>query len=168
AAIMAVLEVVQAPAAWETDSPLKDVLRWSGLIALLWPVGYPLYLRERKRYKLDDWMKAALVVDALFVAGAAAALAITLTGYGTPPPSTAVADKDPELLVADPHWLPDSDDIDVVKTGRLDNCPGKTLEQEVSGFFEAPRWDAGATKGGAEDFVNVSGILTYQDKPAAA
>ncbi len=167
-ALMAVLEVVQAPAAWETESPLKDVLRWSGLIALLWPVGYPLYLRERKRYKLDDWMKAALVVDALFVAGAVAAAVITVTGYGTPPPSTAQVEKDPELLVADPHWFPDADDIDVVKTGRLDNCPGKTLEQEVNGFFEAPRWSAGATKGGAEDFVNVSGILTYQDKPAAA
>lgn len=167
-AIMAVLEVVQAPAAWEAESPLRDVLRWSGLIALLWPVGYPLYLRERKRYKLDDWMKAALVVDALFVAGAVAAAVITVTGYGTPPPDTAQAEKEPELLVADPHWFPDADDVDVVKTGRLDNCPGKTLEQEVNGFFESPRWSAGATQGGKEDFVNVSGILTYQDKPAAA
>ena len=167
-AIMAVLEVVQAPAAWETDSPLKDVLRWGGLITFVWPVGYPLYLRERRRYKLDDWMKAALVVDLLFVMGAVAAAVITVTGYGTPPPGAAQEEKQPELLVADPRWLPDVGDIDIVKTGRLDNCPGKTLEQEVNGFFEAPRWDAGATKGGAEDFVNVSGILTYQDKPAAA
>jgi len=43
----------------------------------------------------------------------------------------------------------------------------KTLDQEVSGYFESPRWSAGATKGGV-DFVNVSGILTYQDRPAAA
>ena len=166
--VMAVLEIVQAPAAWEGDSPLKLVLRWFGLVVLAWPVGYPLYLRERRRYKLDDWMKAALVVDALFVAAAVAAAVITVTGYGTPPPSAVQVEKEPELLVADHHWLPDADDIEVVKTGHLDNCPGKNLDQEVSGFFESPRWEAGATKGGETDFVNVSGILTYQDKPAAA
>jgi len=70
-------------------------------------------------------------------------------------------------MTADPHWLPDADDVDIVKTGHLDNCPQKNLGQEVAGYFESPRWDAGATAAG-QDFVNASGILTYQDKPAVA
>ena len=102
-AVMAVLEIVQAPAAWEGEGPLKDLLRWFGAVALLWPAGYPLYLRARRRYKLDDWMKAALVVDALFLAAAVAAATVTVTGYGTPPPSAAQQDKEPTLLTADPH-----------------------------------------------------------------
>ncbi len=167
-AIMVMLEIVQAPAAWEQEPPLKPILRWAALVAFLWPAGYPLYLRERKRWRLDDWMKAALVVDVLFVAAAVAGGTITLTGYAKPPPSAAqAADAEPTLLTADPHWLPDADDIDIVKTGHLDNCRRKDLDQEVRGYFESPRWDAGATKDGT-DFVNVSGILTYQDRPAVA
>lgn len=166
-AIMAMLEIVQAPAAWEGEPPLQRILRWGAAVALLWPAAYPLYLRERKRLRLDDWMKAALVVDAVFVVAALSAGVVTVTGYAKPPPSVAQADADPTLLAADPHWLPDTDDIQIVKTGHLDNCPRKTLDQEVSGYFESPRWDAGATKDGT-DFVNVSGILTYQDRPTVA
>src|SRR5690348_6478985 len=53
-AIMALLEIVQAPAAWESGSPSPLLLRWGALVALLWPVGYPLYLRARKQLRLDD------------------------------------------------------------------------------------------------------------------
>lgn len=166
-AIMAMLEIVQAPAAWEQEPPLKRVLRWGGALAVLWPAGYPLYLRERRQLKLGNWMTAALVVDVLFVAAAAVGGAVTVTGYDRPPASAAAPDVEPTLLTADPHWLPDTDDVEIVKTGHLDNCPRKNLDQEVSGYFEAPHWSAGATKGGV-DFVNVSGILTYQDRPAAA
>ena len=168
-AIMAVLEIVQAPAAWEDGNPLPLVVRWGTAVALLWPVGHPLYLRARKQLRLDDWMKPAVAVDALFVAAALAGGYVTVTGYGRPPPAVTQEDKQPELLTQDTHgrWLPDQDDIDIVKTGHLDNCLHKTLDQEVRGYFEAPRWEAGATSDGT-DFVNASGILTYQDKPAAA
>ena len=166
-AVMAMLEIVQAPAAWSADPPLKRILRWGALLLLVWPVAFPLYQRERKTLKLDDWFKAALAMDLLFVAAVVAAGYVTVTGYAKPPPSVALADQEPTLLTADPHWLPDVDDVQIVKTGHLDNCPRKNLDQEVSGYFEQPRWEAGATKGGV-DFVNVSGILTYQDRPAVA
>ena len=167
-ALLAVMEIFQAPAAWDTGSPLKLMGRWAGLLLFLWPAGYPLYLRARKQLRLDDWMKAAIVVEVLFLAAAGGAGVITITGYGTPPPeSAAQADKDAGLLVQGSRWLPDADDVDIVKTGHLDNCPHKNLGQEVAGYFESPRWDAGATADGL-DFVNASGILTYQDKPAVA
>ena len=166
-AVMAMLEIVQAPAAWSGEPPLKRILSWGAAVTFLWPVSYPLYWRERKTLRLDAWMKSALGVDVAFVAAAVVAGVITVTGYAKPPPSVALADQEPTLLTADPHWMPDPDDVDIVKTGHLDNCPRKDLDQEVSGYFESPRWDAGATKGGV-DFVNVSGILTYQDRPAAA
>jgi hypothetical protein len=166
-AVMAMLEIVQAPAAWAGDPPLQRILRWGAGLTFLWPATYPLYLRERKLLKLDDWMKAALVVDVAFVAAAVVAGIVTVTGYAKPPPTVAEVDKDPTLLTSDPHWIPDPDDVYIVKTGHLDNCPRKDLDQEVSGYFETPRWEAGATKDGT-DFVNVSGILTYQDRPAVA
>jgi hypothetical protein len=164
-AIMAMLEVVQAPAAWSGEPPLKRILGWGAALTLLWPAAYPLYWRERRHLKLDVWLKTAVAVDVLFVAAAVAGGIVTVTGFDRPPPSVALADQEPTLLTADPHWFPDADDIDIVKTGHLDNCPRKDLDQEVRGYFEQPRWDAGATKGGV-DFVNVSGILTYQDRPA--
>src|ERR1041385_4278166 len=48
-AIMAVLEIVQAPAAWDPEPPVKPIAKWSALITFAWPVGYPLYLKERSR-----------------------------------------------------------------------------------------------------------------------
>lgn len=166
-ALMAAMEIFQAPAAWESGSPLKLMGRWAAAIFFLWPAAYPLYLRARKGLKLDDWMKAAVVVDVLFVLAAVGGGFVTITGYAKPPPSVTQEDKQPSLLTADHHWLPDPDDLDIVKTGHLDNCPQKTLDQEVKGYFESPRWEAGATTDG-QDFVNASGILTYQDKPATA
>jgi len=166
-ALMAAMEIFQAPAAWEGGSPLKSMGRWFAAVLLLWPAAYPLYLRARRKLKLDDWLKAAVAVDVLFLAAAVAGGFVTVTGYDRPPPSVAQQEKQPTLLQADRRWLPDPDDLDIVKTGHLDNCPQKTLDQEVKGYFEAPRWEAGATADG-QDFVNASGILTYQDKPATA
>ncbi|HLW74310.1 MAG TPA: hypothetical protein VKT74_04515, partial [Gammaproteobacteria bacterium] len=88
-ALLAVMEIFQAPAAWDSGSPLKLMGRWATLLLFLWPAGYPLYLRERKQLRLDDWMKAAVVVEVLFLAAAGGAAAITVTGYGTPPPEKA-------------------------------------------------------------------------------
>jgi hypothetical protein len=161
-------EIFQSPRAWESGSPLKPMFVWLGVIALLWPVGYPAYLRARHKYKLGNWLLAALIVEAAFIAGAILAGVITATGYGKMTPQAIAREQNNQVLLkADPHWIPDPDDIQVVKNAHLDNCAGKTVEQEVNGFFAAPRWRAGATSGGA-DFVNVSGIVTYQGKPTTA
>src|SRR5215469_12737004 len=66
-ALMAAMEIFQAPAAWEGGSPLRSMARWFAAVLLLWPAAYPLYLRPRRTLKLDDWMKAAIVTDVLFV-----------------------------------------------------------------------------------------------------
>ncbi|MGH8336180.1 MAG: hypothetical protein ACRETL_05010, partial [Gammaproteobacteria bacterium] len=42
-----------------------------------------------------------------------------------------------------------------------------TVEQEVNSYLDSPRWEAGADSAG-RDFVNASGIVAYQGKPAAA
>jgi hypothetical protein len=161
-------EIFQSPIAWESGSPLKPMFSWLGLVAVLWPVGYPAYLHGRHRFKLGNWLLGGLIVEALFITGTILAIVITITGYGTLPPQAIIQEqKNPLLLTADPHWIPDPDDIQVVKTAHLDNCAGKTVEQEVDGFFASPRWQAGATSDGA-DFVNVSGIVTYQGKPTTA
>lgn len=166
-ALIAAMEIFQAPAAWTDGDPVRRMLRWSAVIFFLWPVGYLLYMRSRHTLKLDDWLKVAIVTDALFLLAAVGGGFVTATGFDKPPPSVAEDNKQPTLLQADRHWLPDPDDIDIVKTGHLDNCPQKTLDQEVRGYFESPRWESGATADG-RDFVNASGILTYQDKPAVA
>src|SRR5215472_2595738 len=36
-AIMAMLEIVQAPAAWSGEPPLKRILGWGAALTLLWP-----------------------------------------------------------------------------------------------------------------------------------
>ena len=167
-ALLAAGEIFQAPAAWESGSPLGFIGKWFAAVALVWPLGFPAYLRERRRFRFGNWFVAALIVTGVFLTVAVTAGVITVTGYGNAPPQTAEqADKDIALLTPDKRWIPDLDDISVVKTGHLDNCLGKTLDQEVSGFFEKPRWEAGATADGV-DFVNIRGTVTYQGKPAEA
>src|SRR5579885_1992551 len=80
-AVMAMLEIVQAPAAWSGEPPAKRILRWGALMFLVWPLAFPLYQRERKSLKLDGWLKTALAMDLLFVAAAVAAGYVTVTGY---------------------------------------------------------------------------------------
>lgn len=165
--LLVAAEIFQAPAAWTSGSALKPLTVWSGAVLLLWPVGYPLYLRARQRYGLSNWLIAALAADAVFIAGALFALWLTFSDYGKAPLVAKPNAETAGLLTADPRWVPDPDAIEIVKSGHLDNCPSKTLEQEVNGFFEAPRWQAGAATGGA-DFVNVSGLIDYQGKTAVA
>ena len=167
-ALLAVGEIFQAPAAWESGSPLKFVGKWLALVGLLWPIGYPAYLRERRRFLLDNWFVAGTLVTAAFLAAAVGAVVITVTGYGeAPPQSVEQAQQAAGLLKASPRWAPDPGDLYLVKTGHLDNCAGKTLEQEVNGFLDKPVWEAGATADGV-DFVNVSGGVTLHGKPASA
>lgn len=164
--LLAVGEIFQAPVAWESGSPLKILGKWLLLMGLLWPVGYPAYLRERRRLLLGNWFAAGAVVTVVFLAATAGAAFITVTGYGkTAPEQAAPPNPAMVLLKADPRWIPDPDDIEVVKTGHLDNCMLKTLDQEVSGFLDKPRWEAGASADG-RDFVNIRGGVVIYGKPA--
>ncbi|HEV2213129.1 MAG TPA: hypothetical protein VGS99_07255 [Gammaproteobacteria bacterium] len=165
-ALLAVGEIFQSPVAWESGSPLKFVGKWLMLVGLLWPFGYPAYLRERRRFLLGNWFAVGALVAVLFVAAAAGAAFITVTGYGkAPPDKEQPVDPALVLLKADPRWIPDPDDIEVVKTGYLDNCTLRTLEQEVNGFLDKPRWEAGASADG-RDFVNIHGGVVSYGKPA--
>lgn len=166
--IFAALEVFHAPLTWKSDNPVKHVFRWMGFVTVLWPYGYPVYLRARKKLGLDDWLKGGLVTEAILIAGVAGAIAITVTGYGkTTPQQVQQAEQQIDLLKSDPRWVPDADDVEIVQSGHLNTCMDKSVKQLVDGYFEKPQWEAGAATGGI-DFVNVSGIVTYQGKPVTA
>lgn len=166
--LFAASEVFQSPAAWQSGSPLKPMFSWLGLVAVLWPFGYPAYLRARQRLGLGNWLIGGVIVEVLFLAGAVTAGVITFTGYGTPPPQAAAqTDQQLTLLKADPRWVPDADDVSIVQSGHLNTCMDKTVKQLVDGYFAAPKWEAGAAAGGA-DFVNASGTVTYQGKSVTA
>lgn len=166
--VFAAGEVFQSPSAWQTGSPLKPMFTWLGLITVLWPFGYPAYLRSRTRFGLGNWLIGGVIVDVLFVAGAVTAAVITFTGYGKPPPEAAASvEQKLQLLKADPHWIPDSDDIEIVQSGHLNTCMEKTVKQLVDGYFASPKWMAGASNADTE-FVNASGIVTYQGKSVSA
>lgn len=168
-AAFAASEIFQSPAAWESGSPLKIMFGWLALVALLWPAGFPAYLRTRRRWHLGNWLVGALVVEALLIAGVVLAAIIIGTGYAKPSAAQLAAQhqQNPALLVADPRWMPDPGDIALVKNSYLDNCKQRTVEQEVNAFLASPRWEAGADKDG-RDFVNISGVVTYQGRPTPA
>lgn len=162
-------EIFQSPAAWDSGSPLKAMFAWLGFVALLWPAGYPAYLRGRRRFQLGNWLTAALIVELLLIAGVVLATLIINTGYAKPTAAQLAAahQQNPVLLTPDPHWMADAGDIQLVKSSYLDNCKQRTVEQEVNAFLAAPHWQAGADSAG-RDFVNIGGVVTYQGRPAAA
>jgi hypothetical protein len=61
----------------------------------------------------------------------------------------------------------DSKEVEMVKGGTLQMCPGRTVEQMVNGFMGSPSWKSDKTDGG-QKFVNVEGDITYQDAPVRA
>jgi len=65
----------------------------------------------------------------------------------------------------------DSSAIKLVKAGKLNSCPGKTVAQAVNGFFGSPKWESGkgidgATKG--KQLVNIHGKITVHGKEVEA
>ena len=168
-ALFSAAEIFQSPAAWESGSPLPAMFGWLGLVAVLWPAGYPAYLRARRRWHLGNWLVGAIIAEILLIAGVALAAIIIKTGYAKPTAAQLAAEhqQNPTLLAADPRWMPDPGDIALVKNSYLDNCKQRTVEQEVNAFLGSPRWEAGADSAG-RDFVNISGVVTYQGRPATA
>lgn len=62
---------------------------------------------------------------------------------------------------------PQDGTVAMVKGGNLQACPGATVEQMVNGFMGNPSWEAGSSEK-SEKFVNVSGDITYAEKPVRA
>jgi len=162
-------EIFQSPAAWDSGSPLKSMFGWLALVAVVWPAGYPAYLRARRCWHLGNWLVGAIVAELLLIAGVVLAAVIIHTGYAKPTAAQLAAEhqQNPRPLAADPRWMPDPGDLALVKTSYLDNCKQRTVEQEVNAFLASPRWEAGADSAG-RDFVNIGGVVTYQGHPAAA
>ena len=57
--------------------------------------------------------------------------------------------------------------VTMVKGGTLQSCPNSTVEEMVDGFMGSPSWESGVTED-QEIFVNVSGDISYADKPVRA
>lgn len=166
----ATTELLRAPTLLDAKEPAKTILGWLGFILILWPAGFPVYSFSRRRFHLGNLLIAAVIVEAILIAGVALSGVIIHTGYGKPTAQQLNAQKKrayPGLLQASPHWIPDPGDVQLVKTSYLDNCRQRTVEQEINAYFGSPHWEAGADSQG-RDFVNVSGVVTYQSKPVPA
>ena len=113
-------EVFQSPAAWSSGSPLKPMFRWLGFVALLWPVGYPAYLHGRHRFKLGNWLIAALIADTKFEFG---------------------LDKDDQLMLIDEALTPDSSRFWPADTYHPGISPPSFDKQYVRDYLETLNWD---------------------------
>jgi hypothetical protein len=61
----------------------------------------------------------------------------------------------------------DSREVQLVKAGSLQSCPGVTLEKMVNGFMNSPDWESGTSEQG-QHFVNITGGITLKEKPVTA
>lgn len=61
----------------------------------------------------------------------------------------------------------DPKDIETLKNGNLDMCPGFTLGTIISGSMKRVRWESVAADGGSTQ-VNIIGIMSVGRKPVTA
>ena len=57
--------------------------------------------------------------------------------------------------------------VEKVRLGTLEMCPKHTVDEIVKAFMGKPSWEAGKSDKGAV-FVNVSGDITFHEKPVRA
>lgn len=57
----------------------------------------------------------------------------------------------------------DSPEIKLVKSGQLNACSSKTVNQMTSGFFESPQWTSFVGDDGRK-YVNVTGEMAFKEK----
>lgn len=55
----------------------------------------------------------------------------------------------------------------LVKGGKLDSCPSKTLGEMAQGYMGSPSWEGNVSEDG-QDFVNLRGDITFNGKPISA
>jgi hypothetical protein len=73
-----------------------------------------------------------------------------------------------ELLLFASPLSPFSDRyVKLVRNGRLEGCPHRTVDEMTSGFLTRPRWKSLVADDGNR-YVNCSGDLTFRDAPATA
>ena len=53
--------------------------------------------------------------------------------------------------------------VSMVKSGVLNSCPDKNMDEMVNGFLGSPKWSSGISEDG-QKFVNIEGRLTYAEK----
>jgi len=61
----------------------------------------------------------------------------------------------------------ESETVQMVKGGTLQACPDANVEQMVAGFMGSPSWEDIIADDG-KNYVNISGDITYLDKPVRA
>jgi hypothetical protein len=64
-----------------------------------------------------------------------------------------------------------SPEIQLVKTGHLNNYPNKTIGEAVGGFFGSPHWESGIGSDGetkGKKLVNATGKISYMGKEVEA
>ncbi len=61
----------------------------------------------------------------------------------------------------------DTKEVGTIKQSKLEMCPTATVEEMVNGFMGDPSWESDITENDIK-FVNISGDITYADKPVRA
>ena len=61
----------------------------------------------------------------------------------------------------------DTKEVETIKQSKLKMCPTATVEEMVNGFMGDSSWESDITENGIK-FVNISGDITYADKPVRA
>jgi hypothetical protein len=61
----------------------------------------------------------------------------------------------------------DSEEVKLVKNGKLSNYKNKTVGEAVNYFFKKPKWEKINASDG-ETYVNVKGIIMYESKEVEA
>ena len=67
------------------------------------------------------------------------------------------------LIIVGVFGCAEDPSISMVKSGVLDSCPDKNMNEMVNGFLGSPKWTSGISEDG-QKFVNIEGRLTYAEK----
>ena len=67
------------------------------------------------------------------------------------------------LIIVGVFGCAEDPSISMVKSGVLDSCPDKNMNEMVNGFLGSPKWASGISEDG-QKFVNIEGRLTYAEK----
>jgi hypothetical protein len=81
--------------------------------------------------------------------------------------SSRADSQSPQFLPDQPITIFEDKRVTAVKSSSVRSCPDRTLEQMAKAFLSNPKWEAGTAPTGAS-FVNLSGGMTFHDKPVNA
>ena len=67
------------------------------------------------------------------------------------------------LIIVGVFGCAEDPSVSMVKSGVLDSCPDKNMDEMVNGFLGSPKWSSGISEDG-QKFVNIEGRLTFAEK----